>query len=154
MVKKGQGIYYLYGDEFPMQILITKELSKEENYWLNNLRNDLKTGKEIEELIEKYEKVKQKAYYSDVMELIVRANWEKMKEEKSMCEALRELFAEELKESENKGIEKGIEKGFVQAKLETAVNLLDILDIHTIADRVGLPVEKVRELKAASGKCI
>lgn len=71
-----------------------------------------------------------------------------------MCEALRELFAEELKESENKGIEKGIEKGFVQAKLETAVNLLDILDIHTIADRVGLPVEKVRELKAASGKCI
>lgn len=154
VIKKGQGIYYLYGDEFPMQILITKELSKEENYWLNNLRNDLKTGEEIEELVERYEKVKQKAYYSDVMELIVRANWEKMKEEKSMCEVLRELFAEELKESENKGIEKGIEKGFVQAKLETAVNLLDILDIHTIADRVGLPVEKVRELKAASGKCI
>lgn len=153
-VKKDNGIYYLCGDEFPMQILVTKELPKDENYWLNNLRNDLKTGKEIEELVERYEKVKQKAYYSDVMELIVRANWEKMKEEKSMCEALRELFAEELKESENKGIEKGIEKGFVQAKLETAVNLLDILDIHTIADRVGLPVEKVRELKAASGKCI
>lgn len=30
---------------------------------------------------------------------IVRANWEKVKEEKQMCEALQELFADELKES-------------------------------------------------------
>ena len=30
---------------------------------------------------------------------IVRANWKKVKEEKQMCEALQELFADELKES-------------------------------------------------------
>ena len=36
-----------------------------------------------------------KAYYSDVMNLIVRANQKQMKEEKNMCEALNELFAEE-----------------------------------------------------------
>ncbi len=28
-----------------------------------------------------------------------------------MCEALRELMADDLKEAESKGIEKGIEKG-------------------------------------------
>ena len=33
------------------------------------------------------------------MDLIVRANWEQMEEERNMCEALRELFADELEKS-------------------------------------------------------
>ena len=33
------------------------------------------------------------------MDLVVRANWDKVKEEKEMCEALKELFADELQES-------------------------------------------------------
>lgn len=37
------------------------------------------------------------------MDLIVRANWDRMKEEKEMCEALRELFADELQESKEQG---------------------------------------------------
>ena len=40
------------------------------------------------------------------MDLIVRANWDRMKEEKEMCEALRELFADELQESKEQGEEK------------------------------------------------
>lgn len=39
------------------------------------------------------------------MDLIVRANWDRMKEEKEMCEALRELFADELQESKEQGEE-------------------------------------------------
>ena len=72
-----------------------KELSKEENYWLQNLRCNLKTGEEIQEVVRRYEQVKHKAYYPDVMNLIVRANQKQMEEEKNMCEALNELFAEE-----------------------------------------------------------
>ena len=71
-----------------MQVLITKELSKEENYWLQSLRNNLKAGAEIQELLERYEEKKDKAYYPELMNLIVRANWEQMKEEKQVCEAL------------------------------------------------------------------
>lgn len=50
-------------------------------------------------------------YYQAVMDLIVRANWEQVKEEKEMCDALRELFAQELKESEEKGMERGLSQG-------------------------------------------
>ena len=41
------------------------------------------------------------------MDLIIRANWENVKEEKNMCEALRELFADELRESEEKDLQPG-----------------------------------------------
>ena len=84
-----------------------KELSKEENYWLQNLRCNLKTGEEIQEVVRRYEQVKHKAYYPDVMNLIVRANQKQMEEEKNMCEALNELFAEELKEADLRGQKEG-----------------------------------------------
>ena len=32
----------------------------------------------------------------------MRANWEKLKEGSNMCEALKELFADDFKESESK----------------------------------------------------
>ena len=41
---KDRGIYYLTGDAIPMQLLITRELTQEENFWLKNLRMDLKAG--------------------------------------------------------------------------------------------------------------
>lgn len=97
VVKKADGIYYLTGDEFPIQLLITKQLSKEENYWLQSLRSDLKAGAEIRSLIENYEDEKSSPYHQALMDLIVRANAKKMKEERTMCQALKELFADELK---------------------------------------------------------
>ena len=48
------GIYYLTGDAIPVQLIIVPALSKNNNYWLNNLRNDLKAGGEIRNFIERY----------------------------------------------------------------------------------------------------
>ena len=39
-------------DAIPIQLVIVPKLSKEHNYWLNNLRNDLKAGSEIKKIIE------------------------------------------------------------------------------------------------------
>ena len=50
------GIYYLYGDAIPIQLIIVPELSIENNYWLNKLRNNLKSGGEIKLFMEQYEK--------------------------------------------------------------------------------------------------
>lgn len=50
-----------------------------------------------------YEKNRHSKDYSAVMNLIARANWKQMEEEKSMCDALNELFAEELKEANSRG---------------------------------------------------
>ena len=37
------------------------------------------------------------------LQSITRANWEQMEAEKKMCDALKELFSEELKEADNNG---------------------------------------------------
>lgn len=132
--KQENGIYYINNSYFPMQIVIVNQLSKEENYWLQSLRNDLKPGEEIRELVKNYEKKKKSGLHQAVMNLIVRANWEKMEEEKKMCEALMELFSEELKESENRGIETGIRRG-----IQTGIRNL----IETCFE-IGLPEGKTR----------
>lgn len=116
------GIYYINNAFFPIQIIVTDELSVEENYWLQNLRNDLSTGEEIHRLMKNYEANRYSKWHQAVMDLIVRANWDRMKEEKEMCDALNELFAEELRESEEKGMEKGMEKG-IQNLIETCQEL-------------------------------
>ena len=50
----------------------------------------------------------------------VDANWETCQEVEKMCDALRELFADELEERETIGLEKGLEQGKM-AKLITQV---------------------------------
>lgn len=104
----------MLGDAFPIQLIITHQLSQEHNYWLQNLRKDLKAGGEIRELVENYEMKKMSGLYQAVMDVILRANWKETEAEKRMCEALRELFAEELKEMEERGIEQGMERGMEQ----------------------------------------
>lgn len=101
--RQSKGIYYLKGDAIPMQYLNLKELDEDENYWLQALRTNLKAGKEIRTLVSNYEKNRHSKDYSAVMNLIARANWKQMEEEKSMCDALNELFAEELKEANSRG---------------------------------------------------
>lgn len=110
------GIYYLLGDFFPMQLIITKKLTKDKNFWLQSLRKDLKPGGEIQDLIEQYEPNKHEAWYQAVMNVVMRANWEAAEEERKMCEALRELFAEEIAEGEAKGMARGMEKGMARGE--------------------------------------
>lgn len=105
------GIYYLEGDEYAIQVLVTKELSKEENYWLSCLRDDLKSGGEIEEFVEKYEKNKKDKWYEDLADTIIHGNWQCVEEAKKMCQALRELFADELREADRNGESRGIAIG-------------------------------------------
>ena len=101
------GIYYLTGDAIPIQLLITHKLTQDENYWLQNLRTDLKAGREIRDIVARYEKNRHSKDYAAVMNLITRANWKEMEAERKMCDALKELFAEELQEENAKGMERG-----------------------------------------------
>ena len=78
------GIYYLMGDAIPMQLIIVPRLSKTNNYWLNNLRNDLKSGGEIRNFIEKYGENKNSKLYQALADTIMRANWQELKEERKM----------------------------------------------------------------------
>ena len=87
--------------------------------------------------MERYEEHSHSRWYQSAMDLIVRANWEKVKEEKDMCEALRELFADELQESEDAGAEKQI-ISVVCKKLEKNRG------VSEISEALEEPEEKIR----------
>ena len=142
--RQGDGIYYLEGDALAMQLLVTRELSERDNYWLQHLRGDLKEGRELQDLMERYERHRHSKWYQAAMDLIVRANWDKMKEEKEMCEALRELFADELQESEERGKEKGKEQG-EETKLISLVckKIRKNKAVSVIAEELEEPEEKI-----------
>lgn len=111
MEEVGPGIYYLRGSMFPTQILVTRQLSKTDNVWLSRMRTDLSVKDDLDPLSRAYREKRKDPRYEAVMDLLIRANYEKVEEVKEMCEAIRELFADEYKEAETKGVEKGIEKG-------------------------------------------
>ena len=102
-LEEKDGIYTIYGDFFPMQLLLTSELSKTENFWLRYLTDDLKTVEEANKILGKYEGHQKENLYKSVMNIIVNANRELFKEAKKVCEALRELMKEELEEREKVG---------------------------------------------------
>ncbi len=60
-----------------------------------------------------------------------------------MCEAIRDLMAD----SKEKGREEGREEGREMALIEAAKNLSDILSDEVIAEKIGLPLEKVQKLR-------
>ena len=137
--RQGDGIYYLEGDALAMQLLVTRELSERDNYWLQHLRGNLKEGRELQDLMERYERHRHSKWYQAAMDLIVRANWDRMKEEKEMCEALRELFADELQESKEQGEETKL-ISWICAKLKKDKPISAIIEDF---GELGEPEEKV-----------
>lgn len=140
-----KGIYYLTGDAIPIQLLLTRELTQEENFWLKNLRMDLKAGREIQTIVARYEQNRHSKDYAAVMDLITRANWIEMEVERKMCDALKELFAEELKEENKRGIERGRAEGIHLAKLIFKLSAQGS-SAEEIAEKCDLPLEQVREI--------
>ena len=72
--EKEKGIYYVYGDLIPIQILITKKLSAEENLWLKSLTNKLNETAAAEKLIKNYMDHKESSLHRSMIETIMRAN--------------------------------------------------------------------------------
>ena len=110
-MKREDGIYDLTGDPFPMQLIITHELTKEKNYWLQSLRSNITDSEEIRNLAEHYEKYQDEVLYSDIMNAIVNANWDRFEEEKAMCkcEALRRLFEPDIQAAAKAAAEEAAE---------------------------------------------
>ena len=102
MTKQESGIYILQNTPFPMQLIITKALSKDQNMWLNSLRNDLDTTKDVIPLLDIYKKHKDSTLYSAVIDLISKANPEQVKEAYRMSNGLLEVLHDEIQEDVKK----------------------------------------------------
>ena len=120
------GIYYIIGDKIPIQMILTKELSEKHNLWLKSLTDDLE-GLDIRwRLIEQYGEHKENKLYKSVMNLIVRANQDKFKEVKTMCEALEELMKDEMEAKKAEGKMEGKTEGKAESVLDLLVDLGEV----------------------------
>lgn len=132
------GIYYITGDAFPIQLLIINELNPNENRWLQSLRNDITKIEDFEPLFKEYENNKSSTLYQSAIDVITRANWNTIKEaKKDMCEALKELMAEEFQEHEEQVTNQIIRNAYES-----------LHDINKVAQILKLSVEQVEKAVA------
>ena len=143
VVKFDEGIYHISGDIFPIQVIHTTKLSKENNFWLRNLTNDLKAKEDARNLLEKYNDRQQENLYQSVMDIIVKANIELFEEVDDMCDALMEIVKPKVdakvKEAEEKGRE--LEKMDLIRKM-----VAKEMPVEEIADLLEESVETVQNL--------
>ena len=127
--KREDGIYIVGGDIFPIQLIVTKELSQKENLWLHGLTDDMEDVQEAKELVLDYENHRKSMLYESVMDIIVRANYQKFEEVSGMCKALEELMQPYIREQVEAGIEKGRQEVMEQG--ESRVNRLNSMLMET-----------------------
>ena len=154
IVKEDKGIYYIAGSIFPIQLILTSELSGETNFWLRKLTNNLKEENDVVELATEYEKNRNNALYKAMMDVIVRANkglFEEVKE-KDMCDAIRELFRDEIEEATKKvrteALLEGRLEGKIEGKFETIMELAKdgLLNIADAAKRLQISEAEVEAM--------
>lgn len=147
IMKVEEGIYYVEGAYFPVQLLLTSELSKESNFWLRNLTNSLKEHREVDALVTEYEKNRQNDLYKAMMNIIIRANetlFEEVKDE-DMCEALRELFHDEIEAATQKARTEALLEGESRAFMQLLRE--GILSIADVASRLNITEAEVEAMR-------
>lgn len=138
------GIYYIKGDIFPIQLIVTSRLSKEHNFWLKNLTDDLSDTEAVRELAREYHDKQKNILYRSVMNVIIKANEELFKEECDVCEAIIDLFRDEYDEGVAKAKELGIQQGALQQLIFLVKD--GLLSIETAAQRSGISEAEFKEM--------
>ena len=151
VVKFDEGIYHISGGMFPIQIIHTEKLSKENNFWLRNLTRKLKKKEEAESLLNRYNERKQENLYQSVMDIIVKANIELFEEVDDMCDALMEIVKPKveakIQEALNEGLKEGLKEGRMIEKLEfIRKKLAKGMSAEEIADLLEEPIDVIKGL--------
>lgn len=130
VVERAPGIYMLQGEGllFAVQILVLREMTWEKHIWVTALQRQITREHARLLLLEmrKLEKVQEREWADSVLQLAIANNkeiFERLKGDEFMCQALRELMAEEIdeelykarcigeKEGEKRGEKRGEENG-------------------------------------------
>lgn len=120
--EKDVGIYYIEGGMFPTQLIVTRLIKEEENFWIHNLTNELKTK---EKVYREYQKHKNEKLYKSVMEIIVKANRNVFdRRDEEMCQALFDIYKEDLMEMAMKEARKEIAKEVKEKQKLDIINLM------------------------------
>ena len=126
--KKEPGIYYVEGDIIAIQIIVTSQLSPEENLWLYSLTDNLTDPEVTERLLADYNGKEADNLYSAVMQVVVQANKKQFQGGEDMCDALRKIIDEEVNkrvdEEVNKRVDEEVNKRVDQEVAEREKELL------------------------------
>ena len=144
--EKYPGIYYVNKDgNFPIQVIVSSRLTKENQKWLTLLSSHLNKDDakriilQMGNLTEKDEK----AYANSVVQVAVTENhrlFDLMKGENEMaCEALLELMKPEIDEIVKKNAEKERKKLIMNCLNKNRT-------VEEIADFLGIPLEEVKAI--------
>ena len=102
------------------------------------------------ELATEYEKNRNNVLYKAMMDVIVRANkglFEEVKE-KDMCDAIRELFQDEIEEATKKVRTEALLEGKIEGKFETIMELAKdgLLNVADAAKRLEISEAEVKAM--------
>ena len=159
--KEAAGIYYVNGAMFPMQIIESSELDVDMHVQLKALTDRLE-----ESLLRQYLlqvstfEGREKNLADIVLQVIVNSNMEKVREwkgsEQTMCEALRVLMKEELKEERVAGLREGRLEGQREGQREGQIRAYaslvqdGIIPVEIGAEKAGMSVDDfTKEMKLA-----
>jgi len=141
----GDGLYYVGGEVFPVQILENKRLSPDSNVFLRNLRSNLSLEDMSNIIIlgRVYNLLDKKNVYLD---RVIKANPNAFKEAINMTEAVKEIF---LEGAEKYGwLNDKYEQNKIQDRKETAKKMLMRgYSVEDAAEIVDLPIETVMSLQ-------
>ena len=105
ILEKYKGIFYVSKEgSFPIQFLVSKHLARENQKWLTLLSSNLDRA-DAERVVAQIEALtgeNEKRFVDSVLQVAMKENKEvfgRLKEERNMCQALREFFEPELKEA-------------------------------------------------------
>ena len=103
--KVTDGVYDIHINILPVRLLILPELAPEEYLWLRCLANHLTPDTPLGALADAYRPHQDNPLYQNFMNAVIRASRSSKGDESMMCEALYELFADELEMREKRGKE-------------------------------------------------
>ncbi|MCD7766390.1 MAG: hypothetical protein LUH53_07755 [Lachnospiraceae bacterium] len=90
------GLYYINTEMIPTQLVVTSQLTGEEYLWLQSLTNSLPTDS-LQRVAAAYRQHENEADYQTYMNTLIRANkLSRGEDERMLCEALEELFADDI----------------------------------------------------------
>ncbi len=143
-----RGIYYITGDVFPIQLIVTSRLLKENNFWLKNLTDDLQEAETVKELAKEYQGHRENVLYRSVMNVIIKANEELFKEESDVCEAIIDLFRDEYDKGVEDAKKLGVQQGILQGALQQVISLVNkgLLSKEDAAGELNMSVEEFDKL--------
>ena len=159
--KEAAGIYYVNGAMFPMQIIESSELDVDMHVQLKALTNHLEESLMRQYLLQVSTfEGREKNLADIVLQVIVNSNMEKVREwkgsEQTMCEALRVLMKEELKEERVAGLREGRLEGQREGQREGQIRAYaslvqdGIIPVETGAEKAGMSVDDfTKEMKLA-----